>query len=187
MKAVIATFLLLTTFVTVSYSQASPRIKNYKSFVKAFKATNAAIDYKKNKKRIEELSVEVKNSGLPLAKKEELEGSYKKITLASQKLYDELMSDLKSTDRRKEIFDSPDPYMDSLENRIKSINSMCADFEASYTATQSGTKARKVVIIVVKEIIIPLAVEFVNEVILPQVIQRYGEKHLRPQLVFKSW
>ncbi|WP_207424591.1 hypothetical protein [Desertivirga brevis] len=187
MKKILLTLFLLTTLISLSHSQEPTRVKNYKGFVTAFRATDAAIFYKKNKTRIEGLTGEIKNSKLPVAKIEELEGKYKNIRSASLELYEGLISDLKTTERRRQMVTSPDPYLESLEGKIRNINSMCDDFESTYTATQSGTKANKVIVTVVTEIIIPLAMEFINEVAVPYAVQKYGDKHLRPHIVFKSW
>jgi hypothetical protein len=188
MKNILATLMLLTSFATFCNGQNEPQIKGYRTFISAFKATEAGITYQSNKTRIEDLADKIKASNLTSAQKEELASSYKKIVSGSQRMYNELVSDLKSRPRRKQIVTTPTPYLDSLKSKIANINALCADFETSYSAAVSSTKdGGATIVIIVKEIILPLAIEFINEVLVPQAIQKYADRYLQPYIVFKPW
>jgi len=181
-KTIIACCLLFLLSATVD----GQSIKTTTDFITYFEGIENMRDYKVIKDSVEKLAVQIKTgNSIAAEKKVILKTYYEDVQVKSEELYNKIVADLLSKDKRKEIRGNVSGYIQSINVYFDGIKKSGTAFTEKYKEITGKTKGFFLAWII-KTFALPLVKAFVNEVI-NDVVRKQLDKVLKPILVIKPW
>lgn len=167
-------------------SITKPCISNTSDFINSFTAIQNVTAYQSLRDSAQYLAKAIKNdNSISADNKLLLKGFYNDVYNKSEQMYNSIVADLTSVEKRKEIKNNFTGYVQTLNNQfdnIKAANQSLVNQYRDVTATSKGFLP----LWLVQTALWPIAKNFINEIINDRV-EKLLNKHLKPVLVLKTW
>lgn len=161
-------------------------IKNTASFITYFNAIENMTSFRKVKDSIYQTAADIKKSTVLTAdKKTTLKAYYSEVQKLTENMYNKIVEDLLNKEKRKEIRENINGYIQSLNVQFDNIKTSGLAFTNKYQELTGSSKGFFLSWLL-KAFVLPLVKDFVNEV-LNEIVRNQLDKHLKPVLVLKPW
>ena len=178
-------FLVFFSFINITLSEAQS-IKTAKGFVEYFKTIKNMVNYKKVKNNIENLRDSIKqNIKISDPDKNILKEYYGTVKGKSDSLFDKIVADLLDKKIRKTILNDTAAYIEKINEKFEDINTSYKELGSKYKEITGSSKG-PIIPWLIKEFALPLAKEFLNEII-NLVVKKYVKNNLKKLIVIKPW
>ncbi len=160
-------------------------IQDTAGFINYFNQAENIKKYQQVRITIEDLGSNAKKSNsLSANDKNVLKNSYSAVQVKADNLYNKVVSDLMSIEKRKEMFTDKQAYFAGVNLKFVEVKDAYDVFVTDYT-TKMGSRG-PILAWAINAFIVPLGKKFLEEQI-TELIRRQLDQKLKPLVIIKPW